>query len=246
MTAIYLACFLIIKLEIIKLKIKTVMKLRLLNSALILSIALGTVACKSDKKTETSEAENAKEKSEESVTYKLNTDESVVNWVGSKPAGQHNGIVKLQDGVINVKDGIIEGGNFVLDMESITVQDLEGEDKQDLENHLRGTVEGKEDHFFNVEKFPTAKFEITDVSESGDKMMMSGNLTIKDNTKNIKFPVNMSMSSDKKEMKMMSDEIVLDRTEWGIKFMSKSFVEGLGDKFIDDNINISFGLKAAQ
>ncbi|WP_127846615.1 YceI family protein [Psychroflexus aestuariivivens] len=222
------------------------MKRRLLNSALILSIALGTIACKSDKKTETSEAEKASEKSEESLTYNLNTDESVVNWVGSKPTGKHNGIVKLQDGVINVKDGMIEGGSFVLDMETITVQDLEGDDKKDLENHLKGTVEGKKDDFFNVEKYPTASFEITDVSKKEGKMMMSGNLTLKGQTKNISFPVDMSMSNDKSEMKLMSDEIVLDRTEWGIKFMSKSFVDNLGDKFIDDNIKISFGLKAAQ
>lgn len=43
-------------------------------------------------------------------------------------------------------------------MESINVEDLEGQDKIDLEKHLKGTVKGKE-HFFNVQKYPKAYFK---------------------------------------------------------------------------------------
>jgi len=75
-------------------------------------------------------------------------------------------------------------------------------------------------------------------------MMLSGNLTLKDTSKNITFPVDVSMNSADNSLMLTSDEIVLDRTEWGIKFMSKSFIENLGDNFVSDQMNISFGLKA--
>jgi hypothetical protein len=37
---------------------------------------------------------------------------------------------------------------------------------------------------------------------------------------------------------LTSEDVDLGRTEWDIKFMSKSFVENLGDKLIDDQMKI--------
>ena len=107
-----------------------------------------------------------------------------------------------------------------------------------------GYANGKEDHFFNVTKYPEAKFEITGSEVVGEQTMLSGNLTLKDTTKNITFPVEFSVNEEDESLVLTSDEIILDRTEWGIKFMSKSFVENLGDNFISDQIKISFDLKA--
>jgi len=74
--------------------------------------------------------------------------------------------------------------------------------------------------------------------------MLSGNLTLKDTSKNITFPVDVSMNASDNSLMLSSEEIVLDRTEWGIKFMSKSFIENLGDNFVSDQMKISFDLKA--
>ncbi len=67
---------------------------------------------------------------------------------------------------------------------------MDEKNRTNLENHLKGTVEGKETDFFNVKKFPTATFEITGLTEENGKKMLQGNLTIKEETKHIQFPVN--------------------------------------------------------
>lgn len=220
------------------------MKKRVINSMLVLSLIVNALSCKSDKKTETSDAKDAKETIEMADTYNVNVEQSKINWVGSKPAGQHNGIVPLSEGSLMVSDDQVIGGEVTLDMTSIEVQDLEGEDKKDLENHLMGYSNGKEDHFFNATKYPEAKFEITGFETVEDQAMLSGNLTLKEITKNITFPVNVSMNDADESLLLTSEEIILDRTEWGIKFMSKSFVENLGDNFVSDQMKISFDLKA--
>lgn len=222
------------------------MKKRAIKSMLVLALVATAFSCKSDKKTETSEAKDTTETTEMASTYNVDVEQSKINWIGSKPAGQHNGIVSLSEGKIMAYDDQLTGGNVVIDMTTVEVQDLEGQDKKDLENHLMGYSNGKEDHFFNVTEYPEAKFEITGVEMVGEQTMLSGNLTLKDTTKNITFPVQVSMNDADDSLILTSEEIVLDRTEWGIEFMSKSFVENLGDNFISDEIKLSFDLKAFE
>lgn len=220
------------------------MKRRVINSMLVLSLVATAFSCKSDKKTETSEVKETKENSEMAVTYNVDVEQSKINWVGSKPAGEHNGQVSLSEGNLKVENESLVGGNIVIDMTSIDVQDLEGDDKKKLEDHLMGYSNGKEDHFFNANKYPEAKFEITGMEEKEGQTMLSGNLTLKETSKNITFPVNVSMNDSDNSVMLTSEEVVLDRTEWGIKFMSKSFIENLGDNFVNDDMKISFDLKA--
>lgn len=222
------------------------MKKRVINSMLVLALVTTAFSCKSDKKTETSETKAANETSEMATTYNVDVEQSKINWVGSKPAGQHNGTVSIYEGSLKADDNGLVGGNIVIDMTTINVQDLEGQDKKDLENHLMGYSNGKEDHFFNATKYPEAKFEITGMETVEDQAMLSGNLTLKETSKNITFPVSISMNEADDSIVMTSDEIVLDRTEWGIKFMSKSFIENLGDNFVNDDMKLSFDLKAFQ
>lgn len=220
------------------------MKRRVINSMLVLSLVATAFSCKSDKKTETSEVKETKENSEMAVTYNVDVEQSKINWVGSKPAGEHNGQVSLSEGNLKVENESLVGGNIVIDMTSIDVQDLEGDDKKKLEDHLMGYSNGKEDHFFNANKYPEAKFEITGMEEKEGQTMLSGNLTLKEISKNITFPVSVSMNDSDNSVMLTSEEVVLDRTEWGIKFMSKSFIENLGDNFVNDDMKISFDLKA--
>ena len=219
------------------------MKKRVLNSMLILSLVATAVSCKNDKKTETSEVKETVEATS-ATSYNVDVEQSKINWVGSKPAGEHNGKVSISKGTFQVEGDELKGGNIVIDMTSINVQDLEGDDKKKLEDHLMGYSNGKEDHFFNANKYPEAKFEITGVEEKDGETLMSGNLTLKETSKNITFPVNISMNEADNSLMLTSQNIVLDRTEWGIKFMSKSFIENLGDNFVSDQMKISFDLKA--
>lgn len=220
------------------------MKKRVINSMLVLSVIATAFSCKSDKKTETSDVKETMETSEMAATYNVDVEQSKIKWIGSKPGKDHNGTVSLSEGTLKTNANELVGGNIVIDMTSINVLDLEGQDKKDLENHLMGYSNGKEDHFFNASKYPEAKFEITGIDSVENQTMLSGNLTLKETSKNITFPVQVSMNETDNSVVLTSDEVVLDRTEWGIKFMSKSFIENLGDNFVSDEMKISFDLKA--
>ncbi|MBZ9628097.1 YceI family protein [Psychroflexus sp. CAK57W] len=222
------------------------MKKNVINSMLVLSLIALALSCKSDKKTETSDEKKTAETSEMATTYKVDVDQSKIKWIGSKPAGEHNGTVSLSEGTLTANGDELVGGTIVIDMTSVDVLDLEGQDKKDLENHLMGYSNGKEDHFFNATKYPEANFEITGVNTVENQTMLSGNLTLKDTTKNITFPVQVSMNEADDSLVLLSDDIILDRTEWGIKFMSKSFIENLGDNFVSDEMKIAFDLTAFE
>jgi len=204
-------------------------------------------ACKSDKKNDTTvkEAAAATEMTQEAVKYKINVDQSTIDWKGSKPTGTHTGTIAIESGVITAKNGTIESGNFLIDMNSIKVTDLKaGEGKENLEAHLKGTAEGKEDHFFNVEDHPTAYFEVTGSQEKEGNVILSGNLTIKGIQKNISFPV--SITEDGANITLTSESFAIDRTQWGVNYGSKSIFDNLGDKFVNDNIELVITVKGSK
>ncbi len=203
------------------------------------------VSCKNEAKNETeaADAEAAAEVSTEAAKYMVDKNESEIAWEGEKPTGTHTGTVKLESGVIRLEDSVLSG-SFLIDMTSILVTDLEGDQKTSLEDHLKGTVEGKEGDFFNVQKYPTAAFEITGVTEKDGKKMMSGNLTLKETKKNIEFPVMYEVAGN--TMTLKSEPFTIDRTEWGVNYGSKSVFDNLGDKFINDDIQLEFTIVASQ
>jgi len=87
--------------------------------------------------------------------------------------GKYNGTM-----VTNGDDFTTAKINFTVDVASINTNN-EGRDR-----HL------KNDDFFNVEKFPEMKFESTSMKKTGDnKYELTGNLTIRDITKPVKFDV---------------------------------------------------------
>jgi len=215
------------------------MKKQIVNLTLVAFIALGAVACK--------EKENSKDLSESTrvseslliaTNYTIDTEKSVINWAGSKPGRTHTGTLKLNSGSIYTSDKDIQSGNFVIDMNSLTDTDMQGQGKENLEAHLKGTVEGKEKDFFNVTEYPTALFELSGVTGKDGNITVSGNLTIKDITQNVEFPAVVSFSGD--EIFLKSESFNIDRTKWNINFMSKSIFDDLKDKFISDEIELTF------
>jgi polyisoprenoid-binding protein YceI len=192
------------------------------------------------KEAETTKAEEAAVAELTALTYKTHTDKSMIEWKGFKPTGSHNGTIGVTDGIVTVNDGAIESGNFNIDMNSIVVTDIpvENEGNGKLVGHL------KHSDFFDVESFPNAKFEVTGMETIAGKTMLSGNLTLKDATNNISFSVVTKMDGDM--MTLTSDTFTIDRSKWNIKHGSKSFFDNLGDKFINDNIELKVTLVASK
>ncbi|MEZ4686225.1 MAG: YceI family protein [Bacteroidia bacterium] len=169
----------------------------------------------------------------ESKTYKVDTQNSLLNWVGKKVTGKHTGEIKLQSGEFQFNNGKLSGGHFVVDMTSITVTDLQGEWRDKLLGHL------KSDDFFGVENFKTATFKTTSIKPGAEanSYTVTGKLTIKGITEPVTFPVTVSEEGGK--MKTAGTAIV-DRTKYGIRYGSGSFFDNLGDKTISDNFELIF------
>lgn len=223
------------------------MKKKTFQFALVLLITASITGCKDKaKEANTSEAEAAAVSESTSEKFTVNLTDSTIEWKGFKPTGTHNGTISLENGVLKTNDGKLQSGTFLIDMTSINVTDLEaGDGKEDLEAHLKGTVEGKENHFFDVTNFPTAAFEITGTESTADgNTKLSGNLAIKDQKHNISFPVTITNNGD--QMTIESEAFTIDRTKWNVNYGSKSVFEGLGDKFINDDIELKINIKAKK
>jgi len=164
---------------------------------------------------------------------------SVVEWQGFKPGGSHHGIVLLKSGTIHMQDSTPVGGTFVIDMTKIIDQDLtESSGKSKLEGHLASA------DFFDVAKYPTAKFDITQLSQIVDNNythQVTGNLAIKDSVKQISFMVKYWNQDGIRYAE--SEEFDIDRTKWGVTYSSKSVFAELKDKFINDEIRIKVRLQ---
>lgn len=221
------------------------MKKSVLNIFTIAAIGFAVVGCKNEnKEVETTDAQEVADATMEATAFKVDTTTSVINWKGEKPTGTHTGTIKLKEGTFKANDSVIESGTFVIDMNSIEDTDLEGDDKLNLEKHLKGTVEGKEGDFFNVNKYPTGTFEVTGVTKKDGVTLLQGNLTLKEVTKNVEFPVTITMNED--TIEITSEKFNIDRTKWNVNFGSKSVFDGLGDKFINDEIELMINLKAKK
>ncbi len=198
-------------------------------------VTIAFVSCKNDK-TEAGVAVDVAPV-EEAASFVVDATSSMVEWVGSKPAGKHNGTIAVTEGEIQLKGGAIVGGKFGIDMNTITVLDLtEADGKLDLEGHLKGLTKESEDHFFNVTKYPNATFEITSVTTEGAVSTVSGNLTMKEVTKNVTFPATITVEENQVTIK--SESFRIDRTQWGVNYASKSIFDDLKDKFVDDEIEL--------
>lgn len=217
---------------------------------LLLGIGLtSTISCKKDSTAidaETTDAEALKPVTNTAKRYTVDTIASTINWLGSKPTGTHTGTLNITKGKLFVKNNILETGKFVINMRSIKVTDpAKGKDQMNLENHLKGLGnEDSADHFFNTNKYPTGQFDITAITAENNKTMVEGNLTLKDITKNIKFPAVIHINDTL--ITLNSENFKIDRTLWNINFNSKSPVKNLGDQYIDDDIEIKVSIVAKR
>ncbi len=102
----------------------------------------------------------------------------------------------------------------------------------------------KSDDFFGVEKYPVAIFKVTSTEAKGDQTLIKGDLTIKEKAHPVSFLATISM--DGNQLTLKSDTFMVDRSKYDIKFKSKSFFSDLGDQFIDDDMELSIHVKAAN
>jgi polyisoprenoid-binding protein YceI len=171
------------------------------------------------------------------ATFEIDTKESKVLWTGKKVTGEHTGYISVSNGQVMVDKNSLTGAKVNIDMNTIVCTDLkdEGTNKKFV-GHL------KSDDFFSVEKNPTSTFEITSVKPaSSGEYMVKGNLTIKGKTNEISFPAKVNIANGTVKANGTAS---VDRTKWDIRYGSGKFFDGLGDKMIYDEFEITFEIVA--
>jgi len=167
-------------------------------------------------------------------TYKVDAASSTLTWKGYKPTGSHTGTILLQSGTIEMQDNKIKSGSFVADMSSI--KDADGSEK--LEGHLKSA------DFFEIEVFPTSKFEVTKMHHMDGKTHVTGNLTIKDVTKEITFEAAVVVKGN--TVTLTSGTFQVNRADYNIKYKSQSFFNDLKEKFINDEFDLQVTIVAKK
>ena len=151
---------------------------------------------------------------------------TVVTWTGAKPTGTHAGTFKVVDGALVVNDNKLSGGGFTIDVNSLNNIDLasDAENKGKLEGHLKSA------DFFDVEKHPTAKFEITSVEP------YVADANVKTLTKDATHLIKGTSAT-------ANADFNIDRTLWGMNYKGPNNPQ---DWVINKEVNIKLALSATK
>ena len=171
--------------------------------------------------------------------YKIDTDKSKIYWIGRKITGEHNGTIEIKDGYVNIDQGSIAGGLFEIDMNSITVVDMNEKYNKKLESHLKNS------DFFDVQKFPVSTFKIKKSYNFFiiDNIIFDGDLKIKNTLIEKNIPATITVNDSVAEAVGVID---IDRTLFGITYGSSSFFNNLADRAIDNNFTLKFKIVAVR
>jgi polyisoprenoid-binding protein YceI len=167
----------------------------------------------------------------EADTLIINLEKSKIDWIATEMRGakRRTGIISFKDGFFLFKESEIVGGNFTIDMESMDVTDVpihETIARRNLLDHL------KSDDFFNVANYPISTMKLTNVQKiKNDSLKISGNLTIREVTKNIEF-----FAFHKGGM--FRTNFTFNRLDWNIAFEGSWVDKTLVDKDIKLTIEI--------
>lgn len=153
----------------------------------------------------------------------IDTGKSALIWEGSKVTATHYGNVKFQSGKAEVKDGKLVGGEFIVDLDSMSITDLDGDLAKKFIGHMKSS------DFFEIDKYPTSKLRIKSVEGN----TISADLTIKGKTNPIKFDFAENAGAYVGSFKF-------DRTRFGIIYNSGNFFLDLGDKLIHNDVVVKF------
>ena len=180
-------------------------------------------------------------------SYKVDVDNSSIQWIGRKVTGEHDGNLEILYGNIrrylDTKNTEVIRGNIVIDMTTITNKDIQNKQYQKyLVDHL------KDEDFFDVAHFSKSELKILSndlilLTDNSSNTKITAEITIKGITKEIEFPAKIEFFDD---FAIATGTIDIDRTLFGIRYKSKSYFPDMGDYFIYDDFTLNFSIKAIK
>lgn len=233
------------------------------RTGLFVAISFLALAC--SKPGDTVETTDAQEVgASEGVTLAVDAATSKINWTGYKPTGKHFGFIPATEGEITVNGDELTGAKFVFDVPALKIEDME--EGNEFYGKLYGHLLSPD--FFDAENHPQAVFELTavepfragaivdkeefasantpqkdsEIAPENPTHWISGNLTLRGTTKNIKFPAVVKIEDGTVAAKAGFN---IDRTAWGLSYGDESSAaDKAKDQFIYNTVSIGFDIIA--
>jgi polyisoprenoid-binding protein YceI/rhodanese-related sulfurtransferase len=169
--------------------------------------------------------------------FRLDIEKSIIKWTGANLSNSHTGTLRFKDGLLRLRQGQLEDARFQVDMESLTCDDIkDSEINQMLVGHLSS------DDFFDVAKYPTAKFQLSAVetlppgTAGSPNYKVSGRLTMKGVTDQVTFPA--VVGQPEAGTIASQAHLEFDRTRWDVQYGSGKFFAFLGKHLVNDLVNL--------
>jgi len=208
-------------------------------------IGVAFTSCKNnEKKAETKDAQEVEVvKAAETITYNTVKDGSMLKWRAAHLVGVQKrfGTTMLKSASVLLNDNVVSNATFVVDLASLTVDNFEdAKQKGQLEVHL------KSPDFFNIEKHPTAKFELTNVEKmTGDyNSKITGNLTILEVSKSITFNANIAVLDN--SVAINSEDFSVNRQDWGLSYHTEGDAGVPADYLIANKVGFTINVAVTK
>lgn len=161
----------------------------------------------------------------------VTTENSKVEFTGSKVTGKHDGGFKAFTGTIDLVNSKPEESSVFVDIDMNSVfTDAEG-----LTEHL------KSPDFFDVAKYPKASFYLTkivpDTTKGAGNYTVTGDFILHGQTKSISFPAKINVTDAEVAVE---SEFSINRKDFGIVYAGKT------DDLIRDDVVIRLNLKGTR
>jgi len=161
--------------------------------------------------------------------YLITPENSKITFVASKVTGSHHGGFEKFSGAIHYA-GQPEKSHVTITIDTSSVTT----DTPDLTKHLKTA------DFFDVAKYPQAKFESTVIKAGGEKgatHTVTGNLQLHGVTKSITFPATIVVSPG---VITVDSTFSINRKDFGINYA------GAADNLIRDEVVLTLNLRATK
>lgn len=172
--------------------------------------------------------------------YTVDTENSIIAWVGRNPNTHHTGSLRLAEGFMDARPDTVSG-RFVIDLKSIKNTSLEGDELQPvLIAHLLS------DDFFWADRFPTAAFTLEGLTPISGSHLTTPNHTVEGTLEMMgigvyqQFPATLTSLPDRRLAAEAHFDI--DRTHWNIIYGSSRFFDHLGMHLVFDLISVQLNL----
>ena len=159
--------------------------------------------------------------------YLITSQNSKIEFVGSKVTGSHNGSFQDFSGHIDYTGNVETSRvNINIKTDSLTT------DTADLTKHLKTA------DFFDVAKYPEATFVSTSIKAGGEKgasHTVTGNLTLHGATKSVSFPATIAVTPD---VATVNANFSINRKDFGINYA------GAANNLIRDDVVLTLTIRA--